>query len=206
MLRTGTLTKATGGGGIKVSELADPTCGEAARYVARLVGWYTAGGFMDECGAWHGSGYRYEWALLSVLNEVQHEHFYQGAGRPAAEAYTVCYDAIRRASLQVNPALRFGAPPEGWASSLLHHPVFDTVGALPSLEHALRGAIGDADGDARVHEVPAQLLAPLLGEQRSVVDRHVRLDVRPLGRPRSLVIRVQPRRDLLWPHRLPPDG
>ena len=92
-------------------KLRDPTCGEAARYVARLVGWYTAGGFMDECGAWHGSGYRYEWALLSVLNEVQHEHFYQGAGRPAAEAYTVCYDAIRRASLKVNPALRFGAPP-----------------------------------------------------------------------------------------------
>ena len=92
-------------------KLRDPTCGEAARYVARLVGWYTAGGFMDECGAWHGSGYRYEWALLSVLNEVQHEHFYQGAGRPAAEAYTVCYDAIRREGLKVNPALRFGAPP-----------------------------------------------------------------------------------------------
>eukprot|EP00908_Phaeocystis_cordata_P008310 Transcript_18968.p1 GENE.Transcript_18968~~Transcript_18968.p1 ORF type:complete len:605 (+),score=83.04 Transcript_18968:59-1816(+) len=94
-------------------KLRDPTCGEAAQYVARLVGWYTAGGFMDECGAWHGSGYRYEWALLSVLNEVQHEHFYQGAGRPAAEAYTVCYDAIRRASLKVNPALRFAGPELG---------------------------------------------------------------------------------------------
>ena len=31
MLRTGTLTKATGGGGIKVSELVDPTCGEAPK-------------------------------------------------------------------------------------------------------------------------------------------------------------------------------
>merc|ERR1719353_1205537 len=31
VLRTGTLTKATGGGGIKVSQLADPTCGEAPK-------------------------------------------------------------------------------------------------------------------------------------------------------------------------------
>ena len=75
-------------------------------------------------------------------------------------------------------------------------------GDFPTRRLALRRPIGDADRDTRVHEVAAQLLAPLLGEQRSVVDRHVRLDVRPLGRPRRLVIRVQPRRDLLWPHRL----
>ena len=31
VLRTGTLTKASGGGGMKVGELADPTCGEATK-------------------------------------------------------------------------------------------------------------------------------------------------------------------------------
>ena len=55
--------------------MRDPTCGEAARYIARLVGWFTQGGATDECGTWHPSGHHHKWALLSVLNEVQHEHF-----------------------------------------------------------------------------------------------------------------------------------
>ena len=50
----------------------DPTCEEMARYAARYVGWYTAGGFTDECGHHHASGLHYQWELLSVLNE--HEH------------------------------------------------------------------------------------------------------------------------------------
>ena len=29
--------------------LADPSCGQMARYLARIVGWYTAGGFHDDC-------------------------------------------------------------------------------------------------------------------------------------------------------------
>ena len=52
--------------------LVDPSCGQLARYLARIVGWYTAGGFHDECGHWHASGLNYTWWGLSVLNEDEH--------------------------------------------------------------------------------------------------------------------------------------
>ena len=52
--------------------LIDPTCGQMARYVGRLVGHYTAGGHHDECGHWHASGFNYTWHGLSVLNEDDH--------------------------------------------------------------------------------------------------------------------------------------
>ena len=42
-----------------------------ARFAARFVGWYTAGGFVDECGAEHKSGFHYNWTYLSVLNEAK---------------------------------------------------------------------------------------------------------------------------------------
>ena len=38
-----------------------------ARYMGRLVGWYTAGGFTDECGHFHESGLHYDWYLLRGL-------------------------------------------------------------------------------------------------------------------------------------------
>jgi hypothetical protein len=41
--------------------LVDPTCGEMARYVGRLVSHYTNGGHHDECGHWHPSGFNYTW-------------------------------------------------------------------------------------------------------------------------------------------------
>ena len=72
--------------------LKDPSCGQMARYFARLAGWYTAGGFHDECGHWHASGLKYKWAGLSVLNEDEH-HIAPDDG----QAYTTCYDAVRAA-------------------------------------------------------------------------------------------------------------
>lgn len=78
-------------------ELVDKTCGEMARYMGRLVGWYTGGGFHDDCGHWHESGLHYKWWGLSVLNEDEHKIRPRGG-----EGYTVCYDAI---ALEVNPDL-----------------------------------------------------------------------------------------------------
>ncbi len=52
------------------TELVDETCGSMARYMGRLVGWYTAGGFTDECGHFHESGLHYSWYGVSILNEV----------------------------------------------------------------------------------------------------------------------------------------
>jgi hypothetical protein len=50
-----------------VAELVDTSCGSMARYMGRLVGWYTAGGFTDECGQFHESGLHYDWYLLRGL-------------------------------------------------------------------------------------------------------------------------------------------
>ena len=52
--------------------LVDSSCGQMARYAARFVGWYTQGGFTDECGQRHHSGLFYKWRYLSVLNEDEH--------------------------------------------------------------------------------------------------------------------------------------
>ena len=70
--------------------LSDTSCGQMARYFGRLVGWYTAGGFHDECGHFHPSKFHYNWYGLSVLNEDEHQiHPENGV------AYTTCYDAIK---------------------------------------------------------------------------------------------------------------
>ena len=80
--------------------LVDKTCGQMARYMGRLAGWYTNGGFKDECGHWHESGFFYKWYGLSVLNEDEH-HIQPDNG----VAYTVCYDAIKHAVAAANPSI-----------------------------------------------------------------------------------------------------
>src|ERR1035437_2856819 len=42
------------------AELRDPSGQELAAYYARLVGWYTLGGFVDEYGKRHESGHHYQ--------------------------------------------------------------------------------------------------------------------------------------------------
>jgi hypothetical protein len=80
------------------NELTDKTCGQMARYFGRLVGWYTAGGFNDECGHFHKSPFHYDWYGVSVLNEDEH-HIQPGNGA----AYITCYDAIKKEVGKVNP-------------------------------------------------------------------------------------------------------
>lgn len=75
------------------NQLRDQTCEEMAGYVGRLVGWYTNGGFTDECGVKHMSGLNYTWQYLSVLNEDEHHMQPEGGVE-----YTICYDAIKRVS------------------------------------------------------------------------------------------------------------
>src|SRR5712664_5014237 len=41
------------------TELRDPSMKEVADYYARLISWYTKGGFTDELGKRHNSGYHY---------------------------------------------------------------------------------------------------------------------------------------------------
>ncbi len=46
------------------TELRDPTGKELGDYYARLVSWYANGGFTDENGVRHDSGYHYKLPLL----------------------------------------------------------------------------------------------------------------------------------------------
>jgi len=83
------------------TELRDPTGGEVAGYFARLLSWYTKGGFTDELGKRHESGYHYSIPYWEVLNEVDLEH------RISPQNYTRLYDAIVTAMKKVEPNLKF---------------------------------------------------------------------------------------------------
>ena len=83
------------------TELRDPSLKELGDYYARLVSWYTDGGFTDELGVCHDSGYHYDIAWWEVLNETESEH------QTTPEQYTERYDAIVSAIHQVSPATKF---------------------------------------------------------------------------------------------------
>jgi hypothetical protein len=83
------------------TELRDPTGKEVGDYYARLVSWYTRGGFVDELGVRHDSGHRYKIDYWEVLNEPDLEH------NTTAEQYTARYDAIVSAIRGVAPEVKF---------------------------------------------------------------------------------------------------
>jgi len=83
------------------TELRDATFQEVAEYYARLLAWYTKGGFTDEYGKRHESGNHYSIPYWEVLNEVDFEH------RMTPQTYTRLYDAIVRAMKKVQPELKF---------------------------------------------------------------------------------------------------
>jgi len=85
------------------TELRDPTFKEVADYYARLVGWYTQGGFTDEYGKRHESGHHYKIDYWEVLNEIQYEH------KILPETYTHLYDAVVAAIRKVDPKMKFVA-------------------------------------------------------------------------------------------------
>lgn len=83
------------------TELRDPAGKELGDYYARLVSWYTKGGFTDENGKRHESGYHYSFPYWEVLNEVEMEH------NTTPEQYTQRYDAIVSAIHRVSPETKF---------------------------------------------------------------------------------------------------
>ena len=83
------------------TELRDPSMKEVADYYARLVSWYTQGGFTDEYGKRHESGHHYKIKYWEVLNEIDFEH------KMSPEFYTHLYDAIVTAIRKVDPNMKF---------------------------------------------------------------------------------------------------
>jgi len=83
------------------NEPLDPTNKAIGDYYARLVSWYVNGGFADENGVHHESGYHYKLQWWEVLNEVEFEH------STTPEQYTARYDAIVSAIHKVSPDTKF---------------------------------------------------------------------------------------------------
>ncbi|MHB1768415.1 MAG: glycosyl hydrolase family 39 [Phycisphaerae bacterium] len=96
------------------TKLRDASLKTLAYYYARLVSWYTNGGFRDEYGRWHKSGYHYHFTWWEVLNEVDFEH------HMSVQEYTRWYDAITAAIHKVSPETKFVglalAAPSQWHS------------------------------------------------------------------------------------------
>jgi hypothetical protein len=83
------------------TELQDPSGKALGEYYARLVSWYTKGGFTDENGKEHKSGFNYSLPYWEVLNEVDFEH------SMTPQQYTERYDAIVEAIHKVSPETKF---------------------------------------------------------------------------------------------------
>jgi hypothetical protein len=83
------------------TELRDPTGKEMGDYYERLTSWYVNGGFTDENGVRHESGYHYKFPVWEVLNEVESEH------SMTPENYTKRYDAIVEGIHRASPEAKF---------------------------------------------------------------------------------------------------
>ena len=85
------------------TELRDPSMKEVSEYFARLLSWYTKGGFTDEYGKRWESGHHYKVAYWEVLNEIDFEHHW------TPQQYTKFYDAVTTAMRKVDPDIKFMA-------------------------------------------------------------------------------------------------
>jgi hypothetical protein len=83
------------------TEPRDPTMKEIGDYYGRLFSWYTQGGFTDEFGKRHESGYHYSIPYWEVLNEIEFEH------KMTPETYTKIYDAVVESIRKVAPQTKF---------------------------------------------------------------------------------------------------
>ena len=83
------------------TEMRDPSMKEAGDYFARLLSWYTKGGFTDEAGKRHESGHHYKVAYWEVLNEIDFEHNW------TPKDYTKFYDVVTTAMRKVDPEIKF---------------------------------------------------------------------------------------------------
>ncbi|WP_018627536.1 hypothetical protein [Niabella aurantiaca] len=81
--------------------LRDSTGQELAGYYARLLSWYTKGGFTDERGKFHRSGHFYKIPYWEVLNEPDLEHAI------GPELYTRIYDQIVSELKKIAPQTKF---------------------------------------------------------------------------------------------------
>jgi hypothetical protein len=76
---------------------------DLADYYARLVSWYTKGGFVDRQGKRHDSNFHFKIPYWEIFNEPDFEH------ETSAQDYTARYDAVAAAIHAVSPETKFVA-------------------------------------------------------------------------------------------------
>ena len=89
------------GYGTQGTELRDATGKELGDYYARLLQWYTKGGFTDEFGVRHVSNHKYKFDYWEVFNEPDIEH------KMTPAQYAARYDAVVSAMRRVDPQMKF---------------------------------------------------------------------------------------------------
>jgi hypothetical protein len=102
------------------TEFRDPSLKEVGEYYARLVSWYTQGGFTDEFGKRHDSGHHYKIDYWEVLNEADFEH------SMTPQIYARVYDAIVEAIHRADPkitcvGMALGSEPREFFEYFLDH-------------------------------------------------------------------------------------
>jgi hypothetical protein len=83
------------------TDLKDTSCKQIAGYYARVMRWYTQGGFTDELGKYHRSDLHYNIPYWEVLNEPDFEHSF------TPQRYTKIYDAIVSELKKISPNTKF---------------------------------------------------------------------------------------------------
>jgi hypothetical protein len=84
--------------------LKDPTGQQFADFQGRLFQWYTQGGFADEIGAYHASGYHYKIDYWGVLNEPNLENHI------SVQEYTRIFDAVAKKLHELDPQVQCFGP------------------------------------------------------------------------------------------------
>jgi hypothetical protein len=95
--------------------LKDPTGKQFADFQARIFQWYTQGGFTDEVGKYHKSGYHFKIEYWGVLNEPSIEKHI------SVEEYTKIFDAVAKAIHKIDPNVEFFGPEIVGASYVLSY-------------------------------------------------------------------------------------
>jgi hypothetical protein len=85
----------------KGKDLREGGLAELADYYARLVSWYTKGGFRDKQGKQHRSDFHFHIPYWEVFNEPDMEH------ETSPQDYTTRYDAVVAAIHAVSPETKF---------------------------------------------------------------------------------------------------
>lgn len=167
-----------------VGQLPDQNFPAFATYMARLVGWYNAGGFTDDLGVFHASGHEHWVPTWEVWNEPK-----SGAEIPGpvpdrraapwmtAERFARLYDQSVEAMRAVDPTIQTGGPALG------SYPDNDYLRTFVANEHAPLDFFSFHFYAATDPQEPdAQVLGAVTGDrflQRVIANRQMLDQLRP---------------------------